>query len=91
MKWLSNWLMTLPSYLLYLHRHRHAPSRAYTDFGHWLTGLLIITGLALPIVWSHAHIITPAAAIMAVAGGLIVYFTIVGYGALFGGGQGDDY
>lgn len=64
---------------------------AYTDFGHFTTSILLVTGLALPLIWAHAGVIAPAAAAMSVSGGALIYAVMTGYGYLFGGGQGDDY
>lgn len=40
-------------------------------------------GVALPIVLAHAQIIVPAAMIMSVAGGLLIYGTIISFGMFF--------
>lgn len=43
--------------------------------GYFLTGVLLMTGLALPIMLAHTGIITTAAAALSLSGGLIVYGT----------------
>lgn len=68
----------------------NSPSSAYTDFGHFLTGILVVAGLALPLVLSHAHIIAPAACWMSIAGGVLIYGTILVYAGAFGSGE-EDY
>ena len=39
------------------------------DFGRFLTSIVVVTGFALPIVLSHAGVITGQACIMSIAGG----------------------
>lgn len=63
---------------------------AYVDFGRFLTGSLVLTGLALPLVFSHAGVIAPAACGMSVAGGVLIYGTILVYARAFGAGE-EDY
>lgn len=48
---------------------------AYLDFGYFLTGILLMTGIALPMVLAHTGIVTGAAAIMSLLGGALVYGT----------------
>jgi hypothetical protein len=62
-------------------------SSSYTDFGRFLTGMLVTTGLALPLLLAHSEIIQPAACWMSMAGGALVYGTIMVYAGAFGGGD----
>ncbi|CAI2187072.1 18296_t:CDS:2, partial [Funneliformis geosporum] len=45
------------------------------DFGQFLTAILLVTGVCLPIVLAHAEVITFAAMIMSIGGGALVYST----------------
>ncbi|SHO77552.1 Similar to S.cerevisiae protein VPS55 (Late endosomal protein involved in late endosome to vacuole transport) [Malassezia sympodialis ATCC 42132] len=56
---------------------------AYLDMGHFLTGVLLMTGAALPLLLAHTGIITTTAAVLSLSGGLIVYGTIMTYAAFF--------
>ncbi|RLV90109.1 Vacuolar protein sorting-associated protein 55 [Spathaspora sp. JA1] len=47
------------------------------EFCKSTTGFLIISGIALPLVLYHTHLIELGALIMSVIGGLIVYIDIV--------------
>ncbi|WFD40022.1 Vacuolar protein sorting-associated protein 55 [Malassezia japonica] len=58
-------------------------NNAYIDFGNFLTGMLLMTGVALPIMLAHTDIIAPAAAGLSLAGGTLVYGTMVVYAAFF--------
>jgi hypothetical protein len=65
--------------------------RAYTDFGHFLTGTLVVAGFAMPLIFQHAQIIEPAACWMSIAGGSLVYGTILVYAGAFSEGHSDDF
>jgi hypothetical protein len=58
-------------------------SSAPVDLGHFLTAVTIVSGLALPLVLSHAEVIHPAACWMSIAGGALVYGTITIYAHFF--------
>lgn len=49
--------------------------------------MLVTTGLALPLLLAHSEIIQPAACWMSMAGGGLVYGTIMVYAGAFGGGD----
>lgn len=53
------------------------------DFGHFLTSLFVVTGLALPLALAHAGVLREIAAYMSMAGGALVYTTIIVYGRFF--------
>ncbi|KAI9236092.1 MAG: vacuolar protein sorting 55 [Podila humilis] len=55
----------------------------YADIGYFLTGLMIVTGFCLPVVLAHAGVITAPAMIMSIAGGLLIYGTIISYSRFF--------
>lgn len=53
------------------------------DFGRFLTGFLLLGGVALPILFNHNAIISHAAMYMSLAGGGLVYCSIVTFGTLY--------
>jgi Vacuolar protein sorting 55 len=53
------------------------------DFGRFMTGFLVFSGLALPVVFAHNHMISIASMIMSLTGGSLVYLTIITFGAFF--------
>ncbi|KAK9454759.1 vacuolar protein sorting 55 [Dipodascopsis uninucleata] len=53
------------------------------DFGRYITGFFVVTGLALPVALAHARIIGAAAMLMSIAGGLLVYGTIITFTLFF--------
>jgi len=56
---------------------------ALIDFGKFVTGFLVVMGVALPAVLAHSAIITIPAMIMCIIGGLLIYGTIVAFGMFF--------
>ncbi|CAB4486380.1 unnamed protein product [Rhizophagus irregularis] len=65
-------------------------NNGYKDFGRFLTAILIVTGVCLPIVLAHSHVITIPAMIMSTGGGALVYSTIIAYAHFFSN-EGDDF
>ncbi|PKC08936.1 vacuolar protein sorting 55 [Rhizophagus irregularis] len=53
------------------------------DFGKFLTSILVVSGIALPIILAHIEVIEFAAMLMSVSGGFLVYFTILAYSYFF--------
>ncbi|EPQ58110.1 vacuolar protein sorting 55 [Gloeophyllum trabeum ATCC 11539] len=53
------------------------------DVGRFLTSVIVVTGFALPIVLAHSEVIRPAACVMSIIGGGLVYGTILAYSAAF--------
>ncbi|TDL27498.1 vacuolar protein sorting 55 [Rickenella mellea] len=53
------------------------------DLGRFITSLIVVTGFALPLILAHAEVIKPAACIMSIIGGGLVYGTILAYTAAF--------
>lgn len=49
------------------------------------------TGLSLPVLLAHSALITPAACWMSMAGGGLVYGTILVYSGWFGVGDDDEF
>ncbi|WFD30051.1 Vacuolar protein sorting-associated protein 55 [Malassezia sp. CBS 17886] len=56
---------------------------AYIDFGHFLTGALLMTGVALPLLLAHTGLVASTAAFMALSGGALIYGTMVAYATFF--------
>lgn len=55
----------------------------WKDSGFFITGALLITGLALPMTLAHVKVIEVGAMVMAVFGGVIVYSAILLYSHVF--------
>jgi hypothetical protein len=53
------------------------------DFGQFVTSMFLVTGVAFPLVLAHAEVIHDMAAYMSIAGGVLVYGTIITYGRFF--------
>lgn len=64
--------------------------RNFKDMGYFLTGLLVVSGFALPAVLAHADVINVGALFLAIAGGLIVYASIIVYIHFFHAKPKDD-
>ncbi|KAF8910952.1 vacuolar protein sorting 55 [Gymnopilus junonius] len=58
-------------------------SSAPVDLGRFITATFVVTGFALPIVLAHSNIIDSRACAMSIAGGGLVYTTIMAYSAAF--------
>jgi len=56
---------------------------AVVDFGRFVTGFLVLMGVALPAVLAHSNIITFAAMVMSIVGGLLIYGTIISFSLFF--------
>jgi len=56
---------------------------AILDFGKFVTGFLVVMGIALPVLLAHSHIIAVPAMVMSIAGGLLIYGTIISFGMFF--------
>merc|ERR1711916_223984 len=61
------------------------------DSGFFLTGAIVVTGLALPLTHAHVDIVETPAAIMAVVGGLIPYSAILSYTHVFADKEDDFF
>ncbi|KAG4304886.1 hypothetical protein PORY_001561, partial [Pneumocystis oryctolagi] len=53
------------------------------DIGRFITGILVTSGIALPIILEHIHLITRYATILSISGGLLIYTTILVYSDIF--------
>lgn len=56
---------------------------AALDFGKFLTGFLLLSGIGVPVMLAHVHSITTSAAVMSVIGGGLIYGSIIVYGQFF--------
>jgi len=53
------------------------------DFGRFVTGFLVLMGIALPTVLAHSGVIGYPAMIMSIIGGLLIYGTIISFSSFF--------
>ncbi|BCR89020.1 Vps55 family protein [Aspergillus chevalieri] len=53
------------------------------DFGRFLTGFLVLMGIALPAVLAHSGAIEIPAMVMSIIGGLLIYGTIISFSMFF--------
>ncbi|PAV23253.1 vacuolar sorting 55 [Pyrrhoderma noxium] len=53
------------------------------DLGRFITAMIVVTGFALPLILAHSEVIQPAACVMSIIGGSLVYGTILAYTATF--------
>jgi len=53
------------------------------DFGRFLTGFLVVMGIALPSLLAHCAIISTSAMVMSIIGGLLIYGTIISFTLFF--------
>jgi hypothetical protein len=49
------------------------------------------SGLSMPLLMAHSALITPAACWMSIAGGGLIYGTILVYSGWFGGGGDEEF
>ena len=53
------------------------------EFGRFMTGFLVVMGVALPVVLAHCDLIRIPAMAMSIIGGLLIYGTIISFGLFF--------
>ncbi|KAK8191117.1 vacuolar protein sorting 55 superfamily [Phyllosticta capitalensis] len=53
------------------------------DFGRFLTGFLVVMGIALPALLAHCALISTPAMVMSIIGGLLIYGTIISFTMFF--------
>ncbi|GAM82608.1 hypothetical protein ANO11243_005900 [Dothideomycetidae sp. 11243] len=53
------------------------------ELGRFITGFLVVMGVALPIVLAHCGLIEIEAMVMAIIGGLLIYGTIISFTMFF--------
>ena len=55
------------------------------ELGRFLTGFMVVMGIALPVVLAHTDMIRLEAMVMSIIGGLLIYGTIICFGMFFKG------
>ncbi|KAF2478931.1 vacuolar protein sorting 55 [Neohortaea acidophila] len=58
-------------------------SNTVVELGRFITGFLVVMGIALPVVLAHTEAITIQAMAMSIVGGLLIYSTIISFGMFF--------
>ncbi|QIX02162.1 hypothetical protein AMS68_007679 [Peltaster fructicola] len=58
-------------------------SSSVVELGRFLTGFLVVMGIALPLVLAHTDQIRVEAMVMSIVGGLLIYGTIISFGLFF--------
>ncbi|KAK5136479.1 hypothetical protein LTR08_003124 [Meristemomyces frigidus] len=53
------------------------------ELGRFLTGFLVVMGVALPAVFAHCDLIRIEAMVMSIVGGLLIYGTIISFTMFF--------
>lgn len=53
------------------------------DFLRFITSIFLVSACALPIIFAHNDMITHSAMYMSLAGGSLIYGTIVAFGSIF--------
>ncbi|KAF2155871.1 vacuolar protein sorting 55 [Myriangium duriaei CBS 260.36] len=53
------------------------------ELGRFVTGFLVVMGVALPVVLAHCGLIVGPAMAMAIIGGLLIYGTIISFTMFF--------
>ncbi|KAK5944884.1 Vacuolar protein sorting-associated protein 55 [Knufia obscura] len=56
---------------------------AVVDFGRFVTGFLVVMGIALPVLLAHCALIQVPAMAMSIIGGLLIYGTIISFTQFF--------
>ncbi|KIX10589.1 uncharacterized protein Z518_01673 [Rhinocladiella mackenziei CBS 650.93] len=58
-------------------------SSAWVDLGRFVTGFLVVMGIALPVLLAHCALIQVPAMVMSIIGGLLIYGTIISFTQFF--------
>ncbi|KAK6428073.1 Vacuolar protein sorting-associated protein 55 [Oleoguttula sp. CCFEE 5521] len=58
-------------------------SSSIVELGRFLTGFLVVMGVALPVVLAHTEQIRYEAMAMSIVGGLLIYTTIISFTLFF--------
>ncbi|KAK4987816.1 Vacuolar protein sorting-associated protein 55 [Elasticomyces elasticus] len=58
-------------------------SNGVVELGRFLTGFMVVMGVALPVVFAHTALITWPAMLMSIVGGLLIYGTIISFTMFF--------
>ncbi|KAJ3127882.1 Vacuolar protein sorting-associated protein 55 [Physocladia obscura] len=54
-------------------------NRGVLETGYFLTSVFVVSGVCLPLVLAHGGLISSAAMYLSLTGGVMIYFTILGY------------
>lgn len=65
-------------------------SQNSSDFGHFLTGMLVTSGITLPLILYHCQLINSVSCVMSITGGVIIYSSIVIFSWFFHSSWNDD-
>ncbi|CZT19087.1 probable Vacuolar protein sorting 55 superfamily [Ramularia collo-cygni] len=58
-------------------------SNSIVELGKFITGFLVVMGIALPVVLAHCDLIQTPAMAMSIVGGLLIYGTIISFTMFF--------
>ncbi|KAI7257384.1 hypothetical protein KC345_g10801 [Hortaea werneckii] len=58
-------------------------SNGIVELGRFMTGFLVVMGIALPVVLAHCDQIRVESMVMSIVGGLLIYGTIISFGMFF--------
>ncbi|RMY69702.1 hypothetical protein D0863_06287 [Hortaea werneckii] len=58
-------------------------SNGVVELGRFMTGFLVVMGIALPVVLAHCDQIRVESMVMSIVGGLLIYATIISFGMFF--------
>ncbi|GAB1725898.1 hypothetical protein KC363_g3882 [Hortaea werneckii] len=58
-------------------------SNGVVELGRFMTGFLVVMGIALPVVLAHCDQIRVESMVMSIVGGLLIYGTIISFGMFF--------
>lgn len=67
---------TKDDFLTFSNDHGHTPS-PLQELGKFLTGVLLVSGILLPLTMYHTNLIGLGLTVMSIAGGLLVYGDII--------------
>ncbi|KAK4889872.1 Vacuolar protein sorting-associated protein 55 [Elasticomyces elasticus] len=65
-------------------------SSSIVELGRFMTGFLVVMGVALPVVLAHCDLIRTEACAMSVVGGGLIYGTIIAFGGFFNQGEQEE-
>ncbi|GAB7365432.1 hypothetical protein MBLNU230_g6508t1 [Neophaeotheca triangularis] len=58
-------------------------SSSVVELGRFMTGFMVVMGVALPVVLAHCDLIRVEAMVMSIIGGLLIYSTIISFTMFF--------
>ncbi|ABN64503.2 predicted protein [Scheffersomyces stipitis CBS 6054] len=60
------------------------------EFGEFLSAFLVMTGLYLPVLLEHSHILTKTAMVLTIVGGCLIYGTVYTFSSFFDEPEEED-